>query len=146
MLPVIACSDNQFIFSPSATPEDGVSIYECDHTQGPACSIACGPATVLRNYFVRIDGDDASCASRGQTRDRQINNASALLAALGPSADGIHVRNGYMMATDDALQRVSVHLEHVDHERLMEALAIGVHADAAVCLSSALMCSRLQFL
>ena len=38
--------------SPSATPEDGVGIYEYDHTQGPACAIAAGAgrfiATILR--------------------------------------------------------------------------------------------------
>ena len=37
---------------PEVTPEDGVTGYSSDRTQGPACSIACGPATVYRNYFV----------------------------------------------------------------------------------------------
>src|SRR5574343_657187 len=46
-------------------PEFGVTMCEYDHTQGPACDIACGPATVYRNYFV--DGS-------GQSKDSQINN------------------------------------------------------------------------
>ena len=38
---------------PHMTPEDGVAIYEDDRTQGPACAIACGPATIVRNYFAQ---------------------------------------------------------------------------------------------
>jgi hypothetical protein len=37
--------------NPDITPEHGISIYVCDRTQGPACSIACGAATAYRNYF-----------------------------------------------------------------------------------------------
>jgi hypothetical protein len=37
------------------TKFDGVGIYERDHTQGPACSISCGPATIARNYFYDIN-------------------------------------------------------------------------------------------
>jgi hypothetical protein len=59
---------------PSLTPEAGVSIYEFDRTQGPACAIACGPATVYRNYFVPL-GEQV-----GQSAHRQIENARELLA------------------------------------------------------------------
>ena len=31
---------------PSVTPEDGVTRYAGDHTQGPACAIAAGAATI----------------------------------------------------------------------------------------------------
>merc|ERR1712226_959054 len=34
---------------PSVTPEDGVSGYFYDMTQGPACALACPAATVSRN-------------------------------------------------------------------------------------------------
>ncbi len=36
---------------PHMLPEHGITVYEYDRTQGPACSIACGPATAYRNYF-----------------------------------------------------------------------------------------------
>jgi hypothetical protein len=36
---------------PDIKPEHGISIYQYDKTQGPACSIACGAATAYRNYF-----------------------------------------------------------------------------------------------
>jgi hypothetical protein len=37
--------------SPSVTPEDGVTRYQHDPTQGPACAIAAGAATIYPNYF-----------------------------------------------------------------------------------------------
>ena len=37
--------------SPAVTPEHGVTRYQHDHTQGPACAIAAGAATIYRNYF-----------------------------------------------------------------------------------------------
>lgn len=55
------------------TPEDGVSDYEHDHTQGPACAIAIGPATIYRNYFAPVEGQI------GQTRDRQIDTLADLV-------------------------------------------------------------------
>merc|ERR1719419_2235642 len=36
---------------PSVTPENGVTGYFRDRTQGPACAIACPAATIVRNYF-----------------------------------------------------------------------------------------------
>ena len=41
--------------SPSVSPEDGIDRYEGDHTQGPACAIACGAGTIYRNYLVPVD-------------------------------------------------------------------------------------------
>ncbi len=32
-------------------PEDGVTIYAADPTQGPACALACAAGSVYRNYF-----------------------------------------------------------------------------------------------
>ena len=40
--------------SPHVRPEDGVSRYADDHTQGPACAMAAGAATIYRNYFVPV--------------------------------------------------------------------------------------------
>ncbi len=39
------------MIGPSVTPEDGVTRYESDRTQGPACAIAAGAATIYGNYF-----------------------------------------------------------------------------------------------
>ena len=42
--------------SPRMTPEYGVTRYEHDPTQGPACAIAAGAATIYRNYFASTSG------------------------------------------------------------------------------------------
>ena len=42
--------------SPMVTPEHGVTRYQHDRTQGPACAIAAGAATIYRNYFAPVDG------------------------------------------------------------------------------------------
>src|SRR5207248_840727 len=52
---------------PSVTPEDGVAGYAYDHTQGPACAIAAGAATIYRNYVAPVDGQ------AGQTSTRQLD-------------------------------------------------------------------------
>ena len=36
---------------PNVTPEDGVSAYEGDHTQGPACAVAAGAGTKTFTQF-----------------------------------------------------------------------------------------------
>src|SRR5262249_53902947 len=53
--------------SPWVTPESGIGIYENDFTQGPACAIAAGAGTIVRNYFAPVNG------SIGQTADNQID-------------------------------------------------------------------------
>ena len=32
-------------------PEDGVTVYSSDPTQGPACALACAAGSVYRNYY-----------------------------------------------------------------------------------------------
>jgi hypothetical protein len=53
--------------SPTVTPEQGVARYQYDRTQGPACAIAAGAATIYRNYFVPVS------SSHGQTAERQLD-------------------------------------------------------------------------
>jgi hypothetical protein len=79
--------------SPEVTPERGVTRYQHDRTQGPACAIAAGAATIYRNYFIPM-GD-----STGQTRERQFDGlgdlGAAMASALGTSLTDLWVmRNG----------------------------------------------------
>ena len=64
------------MISPSVTPAAGVTRYQDDFTQGPACAIAAGAATIFRNYFA-IVGDQ-----EGQTADRQFDGLADLGKAL----------------------------------------------------------------
>lgn len=119
---------------PSVTPEDGVTRYSGDHTQGPACAIAAGAATMYRNYFAPVDGQ------AGQTRERQIDAlaplGAALSAQLGRPVSALWtMRNGYAMCSPDGLDMISRLLaESSDKARdeLRGKLAIGLHSGVEV--------------
>jgi len=94
---------------PDVTPEHGVTRYQDDHTQGPACAIAAGAATIYRNYFAQTVG---GC---GQTRDRQLDGLAdlgeALSAAAGrPVGELWQMQNGYALCTADGLKAIAEHL------------------------------------
>lgn len=119
---------------PDVTPDDGVTRYEGDRTQGPACAIAAGAATIYRNYFVPVG------AQVGQTRDRQLDGLAPLGALLaegtGLSVDALWtMRNGYALCTRKGLLAISSHLASRDGtaiDRLRSALCIGLHHDVDV--------------
>lgn len=112
---------------PSVTPEQGVGVYGHDHTQGPACAIACGGGTIYRNYFAKV-GDGL-----GQTRERQIDCLRDLESELG---SGLwKMSNGYALATAKGLQKISARLRDADESELdglRGRLRIGVQHDAEV--------------
>ena len=115
---------------PDVSPEDGVTRYGNDHTQGPACAIAAGAATVYRNYFAPVDGQT------GQTRDRQIDCLKSLGAALGNDKDRLWtMRNGYALCTEKGLATIAQKLEALDaHETddLRDRLRVGLHSGVQV--------------
>ena len=86
---------------PSVVPEDGVTGYADDRTQGPACSVACGPATVYRNYYAPVGGPGAH-AQQGQTAGRQLNNLEGVAEMLAEGGDESEeyfwVQGGYIKA------------------------------------------------
>ncbi|KAK7239619.1 hypothetical protein SO694_00028276 [Aureococcus anophagefferens] len=113
---------------PSVVPEDGVAGYAHDRTQGPCCAIACGPATVYRNYFADVDGQV------GQTRERQLENLGDVLDALGP-VEGFDVRGGYTLADDRALDLLSEKIGGLDaraYDDVCAKLRVGVQVGCQV--------------
>lgn len=114
-------------------PERGITGYVHDHTQGPACSIACGPATCFRNYFADVGG------TNGQRRDRQINNLHDINTQLGnPDGRYFTVANGYTKAKDEGLQALNLALENLSDRRkqiLRSLLRVGIHEDVQVTSS-----------
>jgi hypothetical protein len=122
------------MISYDVTPEHGVTRYEQDPTQGPACAIAAGAATIYRNYFVPVgDGE-------GQTANRQIDGLAdvgrALSATLDRPLDALWtMRNGYALCTKSGLTAIAGYLDSVgepERDRLRELLQIGLHKNVEV--------------
>ncbi|MFC7699482.1 hypothetical protein ACFQX9_22630 [Bradyrhizobium sp. GCM10028915] len=119
---------------PGVTPEDGVTRYQGDPTQGPACAIAAGAATIYRNYFAPV-GD-----SFGQTATRQLDGLAdigdALAADLKRPAEALwQMTNGYALSTRAGLDAIARHLEGLTPDqldRLRARLRVGVHSGVEV--------------
>lgn len=115
------------------TPENGVSGYEYDRTQGPACARAAGAATLYRNYFAPV-GERI-----GQTREHQIDTLADLRSAL-PGGDRIAMRNGYALADTDTLRTIKAALEAAspaELDALRARLRIGLHWNVEVTAAGA---------
>lgn len=119
---------------PEITPEHGISRYEFDRTQGPACAIACGAGTLYRNYFVPLEGQT------GQTSEKQIDCLSDLGTALENERYGLwEMKNGYALATGHGLELIGKRLSLAtpdEYEMLKGKLRIGVHLDNEVTLGN----------
>ena len=115
------------------TPEDGITGYSNDNTQGPACAMAAGAATIYRNYFVDVE------RQRGQTRQRQIDCLADLGSALGNEGNRLwEMRNGYAMCTAGGLDVINERLKRAteaERDELRSLHRIGLHRDVEVTAS-----------
>jgi hypothetical protein len=115
---------------PNVTPEHGVTRYTFDRTQGPACAIAAGAATIYRNYFAVVDGHV------GQTRERQIDCLRDVGAALGNEDNRLWtMSNGYALCTESGLASIERTLQAMsvaEQDRLRSRLRVGLHWDVEV--------------
>ena len=133
--------------SPHVSPEDGVTRYARDRTQGPACAIAAGAATVYRNYFAMVDGEE------GQDAGRQIDCLRDVHQTLSPDGQPLwEMRNGYALPTATTLKHFNRRFSGLDEDSrdaLRTALRIGIHRDVEVTgspsrhLVSQALCSAL---
>jgi len=114
--------------SPETVPEDGITDYEYDATQGPACSLAAAAGTVYRNYFAKLNGQT------GQTAQHQINNLHSLESMLsgGPYWE---VTNGYVESSEHQLASLLANTRKYDREVLVGAVRIGLQAQTEVTFS-----------
>jgi hypothetical protein len=121
------------MMSPSATPEDGITIYERDPTQGPACAVACAAGTIQRNYFVEFE------KQLGQTESKQID----CLAEIGKALDNTNGRlwkmqNGYALTNAEGLDEIDTRLSSMSESELdglRSLLKIGLQCDTQVTLA-----------
>jgi hypothetical protein len=119
---------------PDRTPEDGVTIYRHDRTQGPACAMAAGAATIYRNYFAAVGGQS------GQTRERQLDTLADLGIALSErltmqAGELWTMKNGYALCSGSGLEAIAGLLERStsdDIDRLRGRLRTGLHHDVEV--------------
>lgn len=119
---------------PEVTPEQGIGRYEYDRTQGPACAVACGAATIFRNYFVEVDGGQI-----GQTADNQIDCLRDLGAALDNLDNSLwRMSNGYALASEAGLKKVSKALGAAEDslDSLRARMRIGVQSETGVTLGN----------
>ena len=118
--------------SPNVTPEYGVGIYEHDRTQGPACAIACGAATIYRNYFVPVNGQI------GQTAANQIDCLADIGSCLGNTNSQLwQMKNGYALPSKEGIAEISTKLQlagDFEVDELRSRLRIGVHWNTQVTL------------
>jgi hypothetical protein len=120
--------------SPHVTPEQGVTRYQNDHTQGPACAMAAGAATIYRNYFAPVGGEI------GQTAKRQLDGLADLGITLAralnrPVSDLWEMRNGYTLCTAPGLDAIGKYLSILQPDQLdllRGELRIGLHQDIEV--------------
>lgn len=117
---------------PHVRPEEGITRYAFDKTQGPACAIACGAGTIFRNYLVDIDGQ------KGQEGPRQIDCLADLAAYFqNDTKQYWQMQNGYALASQEGLQAIAEHLQALsaaDYEKLKGLLRVGIQWKTEVTL------------
>lgn len=122
---------------PSITPEAGVDIYEQDHTQGPACAIACGAGTIYRNYFVPVNGQI------GQSAHNQIDCLDLVGRALHNEVNQYwRMRNGYALFDHGKIHALGDRLAEMkveERESLKHQLKIGLQWDTQVTIAPELL-------
>ncbi len=120
------------MISPDVTPEQGVTRYESDRTQGPACAMACAAGTVYRNHLLEVGG------AQGQSATRQLDGLDALGEALG-NEDGRlwEMRNGYALATSEGLAKVAHWIDAGKGAMLRDLIRVGVQEETEVTLRGA---------
>ncbi|UPT96459.1 hypothetical protein J4G48_0046930 [Bradyrhizobium barranii subsp. apii] len=119
---------------PEVTPESGVTRYQNDRTQGPACAIAAGAATIYRNYFAPVGsqlGQTASCQLDGLM---DVGQALSERLAL-PVSSLWDMKNGYALCEPDGLRAITAYLigaRSDERDALCGKLRIGFHEDVEV--------------
>ena len=119
------------MIGPGTRPEDGVTQYYKDKTQGPVCAMTCPAATVYRNYFV-TQGN-----RRGQAGGSKMQiDTTNEVAKLVDNKQGKYwaMKNGYLLPTQpSSLKALNVKLaEGSTDEVVTSAMRLGVHWETEV--------------
>lgn len=119
--------------APDVTPEQGIAQYEQDHTQGPACAMACGAGTIYRNYFVEVNGQI------GQTKENQIDCLSEIGHYFNnPEMKLWKMQNGYACVTESGLDEITRQIGNLtndEYENLKGLLRVGIQKETQVTIA-----------
>ena len=120
------------MIGPGISPESGITKYENDYTQGPACAIACGAGTIYRNYFVPLDNQT------GQTIANQIDCLEDIGKELKNKSFGLwEMRNGYALANQEGLLNINKQISSLtlnEREYLKGKLKVGIQWNTEVTI------------
>jgi hypothetical protein len=108
------------MLNPHVTKYDGVTGYMFDNTQGPACAMSCGAATIYRNYFQDdIDG----------LRDVKLY----LNRCVDLTESFWNMKNGYALCTDQGLKKIEQHVYDDNFkDEIRKRIKYGIHWDTLV--------------
>lgn len=92
----------------SKTPNDGISIYQFDKTQGPTCALACLPGTFVRNYYY---------------------NMPVQFNALDCTGLGKYFKNGYLLIpvdkTEEAYHTLAAEYKKIKIPMMLDTQVMG---------------------
>lgn len=116
--------------NPNLTPENGITIYENDHTQGPTCAMATPAGLAYRNYLYN---------NKGQTKTDQIDMTSQLLSYLKLFDNSVSwiMENGYMMFNDvEQLKKINRILmsDSKIRNNARSLIQVGSHTNLGICI------------
>jgi hypothetical protein len=127
--------------SSNVIPEEGITDYVHDRTQGPACAVACAAGTVYRNYFLPLPSVNGNTGlpqyQIGQTENLQLNT----LAKLEELVNNNHhqywrVKNGYINSRSaDNLEQFNLYFDNLDESQINElrdAIKLGWQRNVGV--------------
>jgi hypothetical protein len=99
--------------NPNITPEDGITIYKNDNTQGPICAMCAPAGLAYRNYLY----------NGGQTKENQINLALEFLNFIKKYDNTINwdIKNGYLFFDNNEQLRKINRVLSKDHSIRKEA-------------------------
>lgn len=120
--------------NPSRTPEDGLSIYLYDNTQGPLSAMATPAGLAYRQYLLPFDH------GMGQTVDRQLDMSLRARYYVRDMTGGLgKFSNGYLFYTNEELELINQKLygdQHINTRRqIRELIEVGSHYNLGVFIN-----------
>ena len=96
---------------PEQTPQQGITIYVDDHTQGPICAMSCAAGTLYRNYKTNIN---------------TLSNIEKLF-----TKEYWYMKNGYTIFNNIDITEFNKEV-YINQEKIKEELLFGIQENTEV--------------